>query len=72
MTRGEKSVTIKVDGQEFTYNQPGWWCSLTDPEDMEGQLVDGDNQVREMGAPYGQGHGGGRDGVRASPDPGDP
>ena len=48
MTRGEKSVTIKVDGQEFTYNQPGWWCSLTDPEDMEGQLVDGDNQVREM------------------------
>lgn len=48
MTRGEKSVTIKVDGQEFTYNQPGWWCSLTDPDDMEGQLVDGDNQAREM------------------------
>lgn len=48
MTRGEKPVTIAVDGRVFTYNQPGWWCSLIDPEDMEGELVDGDNQVREM------------------------
>lgn len=48
MTRGEKPVTISVDGQSFTYNQPGWWCSLTDPDDMEGELVDSDNQVREM------------------------
>ena len=48
MTRGEKPVTITVDGRSFTYNQPGWWCSLTEPDDMEGQLVDTDNQVREM------------------------
>jgi HTH-type transcriptional regulator/antitoxin MqsA len=32
----------------FTYKQPGWWCSLTDPDDMEGQLVDDDNQVADM------------------------
>ena len=48
MTRGEKRMTITVAGQDFAYNQPGWWCSLTDPDDMEGELVDGDNQVREM------------------------
>ena len=30
------------------YLQPGWWCSLTDPDDIEGQLVDGDNQVVDM------------------------
>lgn len=48
MTRGEKPMTITVDGRAFTYNQPGWWCSLADPNDMEGELVDGDNQVREM------------------------
>ena len=48
MTRGEKPVTITVDGKTFTYNQPGWWCSLTDPNDLEGELVDGDNQVRDM------------------------
>ncbi len=48
MTRGEKPVTITVDGRTFSYNQPGWWCSLTDPDDREGELVDGDNQVREM------------------------
>ena len=48
MTRGEKPVTITVDGRTFTYNQPGWWCSLTDPNDVEGELVDDDNQVREM------------------------
>src|SRR5882762_6564131 len=48
MTRGEKRVTLKVGGRRFSYMQPGWWCSLTDPEDLEGQLVDGDNQVAEM------------------------
>lgn len=48
MVRGEKEVTFTVDGQKFTYLQPGWWCSLTDPNDMEGQLVDEDNQVAEM------------------------
>jgi HTH-type transcriptional regulator / antitoxin MqsA len=47
MTRGEKLVTIKIEGRTFAYNQPGWWCSLTDPDDSEGQLVDDDNQVAE-------------------------
>ena len=37
-----------VDGKRFSYMQPGWWCSLTDPDDMEGQLVDEDNQIAEM------------------------
>ena len=48
MTRGEKRVSFKVGGKTFSYLQPGWWCSLTDAEDMEGQLVDEDNQVAEM------------------------
>ena len=48
MRRGEKPVSFKVEGKAYTYLQPGWWSSLTDPEDMEGQLVDGDNQVAEM------------------------
>jgi len=48
MTRGEKLVSFKIAGKSFTYLQPGWWCSLTDPEDMEGQLVDEDNQIAEM------------------------
>ena len=48
MTRGEKLVTFKVEDRAFTYKQPGWWCSLTDPYDMEGQLVDDDNQVADM------------------------
>jgi HTH-type transcriptional regulator/antitoxin MqsA len=48
MTRGEKERTIIVDGKKFTYLQPGWWCSLTDPNDNEGQLVDEDNQVARM------------------------
>jgi HTH-type transcriptional regulator / antitoxin MqsA len=48
MTRGEKLVPFKIDGKTYTYLQPGWWCSLTDPDDMEGQLVDEDNQIAEM------------------------
>ena len=48
MTRGVKERTITVDGQKFTYRQPGWWCSLTDPNDHEGQLVDEDNQIARM------------------------
>jgi HTH-type transcriptional regulator/antitoxin MqsA len=48
MTRGEKLVPFKVEGRTFTYRQPGWWCSLTDPDDTEGQLVDEDNQIAEM------------------------
>ena len=48
MSRGEKAVTLKVDSKPFTYMQPGWWCSLKDPADMEGQLVDDDNKVAEM------------------------
>ncbi len=45
MTRGEKEVSLTIDAESFTYSQPGWWCLLTDPVDMEGQLVDEDNQM---------------------------
>lgn len=48
MTRGEKLVSFKIAGKAYTYLQPGWWCSLTDPDDMEGQLVDDDNQIADM------------------------
>jgi len=48
MVRGEKLVTLTVDGKRFEYRQPGWWCSLDDPEDHDGQLVDDDNLVAEM------------------------
>ena len=48
MVRGEKLVKLTVDGQTFQYRQPGWWCSLEDPEDLDGQLVDDDNLVAEM------------------------
>jgi len=48
MTRGEKLVSFKTEGRSFSYLQPGWWCSLIDPDDMEGQLVDEDNQIAEM------------------------
>jgi HTH-type transcriptional regulator / antitoxin MqsA len=48
MTRGEKRVSFKIEGKTFSYIQPGWWCSLTDPDDMEGQLVDEDNQVADL------------------------
>jgi HTH-type transcriptional regulator/antitoxin MqsA len=39
-------LTIEVDGQPFTYGQPGWWASLDDPADSEGQLTDEDNVIR--------------------------
>ena len=48
MTRGEKQVSFKVEGKSYSYLQPGSWCSLTDPDDMEGQVVDDDNQVADM------------------------
>jgi HTH-type transcriptional regulator / antitoxin MqsA len=46
--RGEKEMAVVVDGVRYPYMQPGWWCSLTDPDDMEGQLVDEDNQIADM------------------------
>lgn len=48
MYRGEKLLTLKVEGKPFQYRQPGWWCSLEDSNDLEGQLVDEDNLVAEM------------------------
>ena len=48
MQRGEKLVSFKIDGKAFNYLQPGWWCDLADPEDLDGQLVDEDNQVADM------------------------
>lgn len=48
MFRGEKLVSVSVEGQTFRYRQPGWWCSLEDPNDLEGQLVDDDNLIAEM------------------------
>jgi putative zinc finger/helix-turn-helix YgiT family protein len=46
LRRGVKALTISVDGEPFTYGQPGWWASLDDPDDKEGQLADEDNVVR--------------------------
>ncbi len=48
MTRGEKLVSLKIEGQTCTYRQPGWWCSLSDHDDMEGQLVNEDNQIADL------------------------
>lgn len=48
MIRGEKLIALMVGGRTFEYRQPGWWCSLDDPEDHDGQLVDDDNLVAEM------------------------
>jgi len=39
-------LVINVDGHTFKYGQPGWWASLDDPEDNDGQLIDEDNLVR--------------------------
>jgi HTH-type transcriptional regulator/antitoxin MqsA len=46
LRRGVRTLTIEVDGHPFTYGQPGWWASLDDPNDAEGQLVDEDNVIR--------------------------
>jgi len=46
LRRGVKMLTINVDGQPFTYGQPGWWASFDDPADTEGQLADEDNVIR--------------------------
>jgi HTH-type transcriptional regulator/antitoxin MqsA len=46
LRRGVKRLTIHVDGQPFTYGQPGWWASIDDPSDNEGQMTDEDNLVR--------------------------
>jgi HTH-type transcriptional regulator/antitoxin MqsA len=46
LRRGVKMLTITIDGQPFTYGQPGWWASLDDPADTEGQLTDEDNVIR--------------------------
>ena len=46
LRRGVKMLTITVDGEPFTYGQPGWWASLDDPADTEGQLADEDNVIR--------------------------
>jgi putative zinc finger/helix-turn-helix YgiT family protein len=46
LRRGVKILTITVNGKPFAYGQPGWWASLDDPEDNEGQLADEDNMVR--------------------------
>jgi HTH-type transcriptional regulator/antitoxin MqsA len=48
MYRGEKLVSLTVEGKRFQYRQPGWWCSLDDANDLEGQLVDDDNLIAEM------------------------
>jgi HTH-type transcriptional regulator/antitoxin MqsA len=46
LRRGVKMLTITVDGQAFIYGQPGWWASIDDPTDNEGQLTDEDNVIR--------------------------
>jgi hypothetical protein len=39
MVRGEKLVSFETQGRSFQYRQPGWWCSLEDPGDTDGQLA---------------------------------
>lgn len=46
LRRGVKMLTITIDGEAFTYGQPGWWASIDDPADDEGQLIDEDNVIR--------------------------
>jgi HTH-type transcriptional regulator/antitoxin MqsA len=46
LRRGIKMLTIAVDGESFTYGQPGWWASIDDPANTEGQLSDEDNVIR--------------------------
>lgn len=46
LRRGVKPLTIEVDGYVFRYGQPGWWASLDDPTETEGQLADEDNVIR--------------------------
>ena len=46
LRRGVKMLTIQVDGESFTYGQPGWWASIDDPTDNDGQLTDEDNVIR--------------------------
>ncbi len=46
LRRGVKLLTIDAGGGRFTYGQPGWWASLDDPADEDGQLVDEDNVIR--------------------------
>jgi hypothetical protein len=46
LRRGVKMLTITVDGQPFTYGQPGWWASIDNPSDNDGQLTDEDNVAR--------------------------
>jgi hypothetical protein len=46
LRRGVKMLTIDAGGVPFTYGQPGWWASLSDPADEDGQLADEDNLTR--------------------------
>ena len=46
LRRGVRMLTINIDGNPFTYGQPGWWASTVDPVDDEGQLTDDDNLIR--------------------------
>ena len=48
IVRGEKLVSFETQGRSFQYRQPGWWCSLEDPGDTDGQLVYEDNVIAEM------------------------
>ncbi|MBI1776044.1 MAG: type II toxin-antitoxin system MqsA family antitoxin [Proteobacteria bacterium] len=43
MRRGERRETIKVDGYEHAYMQPGWYCDSCE----DGVLVDEDNMVAD-------------------------
>jgi hypothetical protein len=69
LRRGVKLLTISVDGNPFTYGQPGWWASIDDPADDEGQLTDEDNLIRAAARREGQSQTFGSD---AAGDPGDP
>jgi hypothetical protein len=46
LRRGVKMLAINIDGGAFTYGQAGWWASIDDPWDDEGQLIDEDDVIR--------------------------
>jgi hypothetical protein len=46
LRRGIKMLTIRIAGETTAYGQPGWWASIDDPADNEGQLIDEDNVIR--------------------------
>lgn len=48
MVRGEKLLSLRIQRRTFQYRQPGWWCSLEDPDYTDGRLVQEENVARQI------------------------